>query len=79
MFGVETLLPPSNARLEPFGMHSARVREERERERFFSTQRDVRGVIKELPALIRFGHGTVDSACNFLFHVVILSHIPELN
>ena len=77
MFGVETLLPLSTARLEPFGMHCARVREERER--CFSTQRDVRGVIKELPALIRFGHGTVDPACNILFHVVILSRIPELN
>ena len=71
MFGVETLLPPSNARLEPFGMHSARVREERD----FS----LLNVIKELPALIRFGHGIVDPACNFPFHVMILSRIPELN
>ena len=55
MFGVETLLPLSTARLEPFGMQCARVREEGER--CFSTQRDVRGVIKELPALIRFGPG----------------------
>ena len=30
VFGVEILLPLSTARLEPFGMHCARVREERD-------------------------------------------------
>ena len=45
----------------------------------FSALRDVRGVIKELPAQIRYGPGTVSPACNFVFHVVILSCIPVLS
>ena len=68
MFAVKALLPLSTARLEPFGVHFSDL-----------SNVTVRDVIKELPTLMRVGPGTVDPDCNFQFHVMILSPIPELN